>query len=87
MACHIFRRIHYFLAIYTLEDTSATPQEIAEQFGSRILELVQSESEDKSKIWKERKQHTIDALANDSKAAMQVCYADKLSNSRAQLYD
>ena len=71
----------------TLEDTDATPQEIAEQFGSRILELVQSESEDKSKTWKERKQHTIDALANDSRATMQVCCADKLSNCRAQLYD
>lgn len=71
----------------TLEDTSATPQEIAEQFGSRILELVQSESEDKSKTWKERKQHTIDALAHDSIDTMQVCCADKLSNCRAQLYD
>lgn len=71
----------------TLEDTSATPEEIRDLFGERILSIVLSESEDKSKTWKERKQHTIDALANDSKATMQVCCADKLSNCRAQLYD
>ena len=52
-----------------------------------ILALVQTESEDKSKTWKERKQHTIDALAHDSIETMQVCCADKLSNCRAQLYD
>lgn len=71
----------------TLEDTDTTPQEIEELFGDRILHLVMSESEDKSKTWKERKQHTIDALVNESKATMQVCCADKLSNCRAQLYD
>lgn len=63
----------------TLEDTDTTPQEIQELFGDRILHLVMSESEDKSKTWKERKQHTIDALVNESKATLQVCCADKLS--------
>ena len=71
----------------TLEDTNATPEEIKESFGEEILSLVLTESEDKSKTWKERKQHTIDALANDSIETMQVCCADKLSNCRAQLYD
>lgn len=71
----------------TLEDTNATPDEIKEAFGEKILSLVLTESEDKSKTWKERKQHTIDALANDSLETMQVCCADKLSNCRAQLYD
>ena len=71
----------------TLEDTNATPEEIKEAFGEEILSLVLTESEDKSKTWKERKQHTIDALANDSIETMQVCCADKLSNCRAQLYD
>ena len=71
----------------TLEDTNTTPEEIQSLFGADILALVQTESEDKSKTWKERKQHTIDALAHDSIETMQVCCADKLSNCRAQLYD
>lgn len=71
----------------TLEDTDATPEEIENLFGREILEIVQTESEDKSKTWKERKQHTIDHLATSSKETMQVCCADKLSNCRAQLYD
>lgn len=71
----------------TLEDTSATREEIKAKFGNEVLELVDSESEDKSKTWKERKQHTIDALAEDPIETMQVCCADKLSNCKAQLYD
>lgn len=64
-----------------------TEDEIINAFGKEILSLVKSESEDKSKSWKERKQATIDALANESPEAMQVCCADKLSNCRAQYYD
>lgn len=71
----------------TLEDTNTSPEEIKEIFGDRILYLVLTESEDKSKSWKERKQHTIDALEKSSIETMQVCCADKLSNCRAQLYD
>ena len=71
----------------TLEDTDTTPEEIKALFGEQILSIVLTESEDKSKNWKERKQHTIDALAHDSIETMQVCCADKLSNCRAQLYD
>lgn len=71
----------------TLEDTDTTPEEIKEKFGLEVLALVKSESEDKTKTWKERKQHTIDALAKDSIETMQVCCADKLSNCKAQLYD
>lgn len=71
----------------TLEDTDTTPTEIAEKFGEEILNLVQTESEDKSKSWKERKQTTIDELAQASLETMQVCCADKLSNCKAQLYD
>lgn len=71
----------------TLEDTDTTPDEIRTLFGDDVLAIVQTESEDKSKTWKERKQHTIDTLAHDSIETMQVCAADKLSNIRAQLYD
>lgn len=71
----------------TLEDTDATPEEIKEQFGADVLALVQTESEDKSKSWKERKQATLDALEKASTETKQVCCADKLSNCLAQLYD
>lgn len=71
----------------TLEDTGTTPQEIEKEFGKDILDLVLNESEDKSKTWEERKQATIDHLAKAPLEVQQVCCADKLSNSRAQLYD
>lgn len=70
-----------------LEDAGVTPDEIELVFGPAVAELVKSESEDKSRTWKERKQHTINALASDSVETMQLCCADKLSNCRAQLYD
>jgi len=54
--------------------------EIQNKFGEHVLSIVNSESEDKSKTWKERKQHTIDALADDSFEVQAVCCADKLSN-------
>ena len=70
-----------------MEDTDTTPQEIEAEFGAEILSLVQTESEDKSKSWKERKQTTIDALEKASTETKQVCCADKLSNCLAQFYD
>ena len=67
----------------TLEDTDATPEEIEKLFGSDVLALVQTESEDKSKTWKERKQTTIDHLQTASNETKIVCFADKLSNIRS----
>ena len=67
----------------TLEDTPTTPDDIRNQFGQAVLELVQSESEDKSKTWQERKQNTINHLADASKEIQLVCCADKLSNIKS----
>lgn len=67
----------------TLEDTDTTPEEIKENFGQKVLEIVQTESEDKSKTWKERKQHTIDDLKKAEEGTQIVCFADKLSNLRS----
>ena len=36
-----------------LEDTSVTPEELERTFGGRILSLVQEESEDKERTWRE----------------------------------
>lgn len=71
----------------TLEDTDTTPQEIEKEFGNEILAIVQTESEDKSKTWKERKQHTIDCLKDDTLETKLVCCADKLSNIRSMYAD
>jgi (p)ppGpp synthase/HD superfamily hydrolase len=67
----------------TLEDTPTTPEQIVEKFGKRILELVQSQSEDKSKSWRERKQHTIDMMKDADKDVQLICCADKLSNIKS----
>lgn len=64
----------------TLEDTDTTPEEIRKEFGEHILSIVQTESEDKSKTWKERKQRTVDELATATLETKMVCCADKLSN-------
>lgn len=67
----------------TLEDTSTTTEEIKNTFGEKVLDIVKSESEDKSKTWKERKQATIDHLENASTEIKLVCFADKLSNIKS----
>jgi len=71
----------------TLEDTKTSPSEILNLFGEEVLKLVVAESEDKSKTWKERKQATIDSLADASWRVKLVCLADKLSNLRSMSSD
>ena len=71
----------------TLEDTDTKPEEIETKFGKAVLDIVLTESEDKSKTWRERKQHTIDCLIYDSIETKLVCCADKLSNCRSMYAD
>lgn len=71
----------------TLEDTDTTPQELEAKFGKSVLDIALSESEDKSKTWRERKQHTIDCLAKDSMETKLVRCADKLSNIKSMYAD
>ena len=71
----------------TLEDTDTRPEEITERFGADVLAIVQTESEDKSKTWKERKSATIERLKDDSAETKLVCFADKLSNIRSMYRD
>ena len=71
----------------TLEDTSTTPDEIDEKFGPEILEIVKTESEDKTKSWEERKKTTIEHLKTASLDAKLVCCADKLANIRSMAAD
>ena len=67
----------------TIEDTDTTPDEIKELFGDDVAALVASHSEDKSKTWKERKEHTIKELAVASNRVKMLVLADKLSNLRS----
>ena len=71
----------------TVEDTDTTLDEIRERFGSEVAELVASNSEDKSKTWEERKQHTIDTLPSVPYRVKQLIFADKLANLRSIAYD
>jgi len=71
----------------TIEDANVSPNKIKNKFGKDILQIVQSESEDKSKTWEERKQATIDHLKTASLETKLVCCADKLSNIRSMASD
>jgi HD domain len=68
----------------TLEDTSTTYEDLAEQFGSKVAKLVCSASEqDKSLPWEKRKQHTIESLKDAYLEEIQVITADKLHNLKS----
>lgn len=70
-----------------LEDTDVTEAELEKAFGSRILSLVMSETEDKSLSWKERKQATIDHLRTAGREEKILVLGDKLSNMRSTARD
>ena len=68
----------------TLEDTSTTLEELVEQFGSNIAQLVRSATEqDKSLPWEKRKQHTIESLKDANLEEIQLITADKLHNLKS----
>ncbi|HEY4579004.1 MAG TPA: HD domain-containing protein, partial [Savagea sp.] len=68
----------------TMEDAFVTYETLVELFNERIAKLVQSQSEDKTKSWQERKEATLELLRqNESEAVEITTLADKLSNMRA----
>jgi hypothetical protein len=68
----------------TLEDTITTEEELRNQFGQKVLEIVKGCSEpNKSATWEERKNHTLDYLKYASLAICQVACADKIHNLRS----
>lgn len=70
-----------------LEDTQVTAEELEKQFGSRVLELVRAETENKALTWKERKENTIRHLETASYEVKLLALGDKLSNMRATARD
>lgn len=78
----------------TVEDTSASIDDIRAKFGARIAELVGAESENKredlpeAETWELRKQETLDHLsACKDRDVVIIALADKLSNLRAMHRD
>ena len=73
----------------TIEDTDVTMEQICAEFGDRIANLVQTESDPvvegvgEAESWCDRKQAAIDRLATASHDAKIVAMGDKLSNMRA----
>lgn len=73
----------------TVEDTDVTIEQILEQFGDRVAELVQHETApaDKSLTWRERKSMQIKQLMEAPHDSKIVALGDKLSNMRGIALD
>ncbi|WP_181350416.1 HD domain-containing protein [Thalassobacillus sp. CUG 92003] len=63
-----------------VEDTSITLNDIEREFGNDVKQLVAAHTEDKSKSWKARKQHTIATVQTGSRDVKYLIVADKLDN-------
>lgn len=63
-----------------VEDTIYEIEDIENQFGRKVAHLVAKHTEDKSRSWKERKQHTIDTIRDAEKEVKYLIVADKLDN-------
>ena len=66
----------------TVEDTETTPDELAEQFGKTICDIVMEVTDDKSLTKAERKSLQIEHAAHASHQAKLVKLADKICNLR-----
>lgn len=73
----------------TVEDTEVTFEQISEQFGNRVAELVQHETapSDESLTWREKKTAQLNQLANAPFDSKVVALGDKLSNMRGIAWD
>lgn len=74
----------------TVEDTPVTLEEIEDKFGSRVADLVKSETEDKranlppGETWQVRKEESLEILKNTDDLGVKILWlSDKLSNMRS----
>lgn len=66
----------------TIEDTSATYEELKRWFGRRVADFVQEVSDDKSKPKLERKKLQLDQMGKKSFGARMIKLGDKWSNTK-----
>ncbi len=77
----------------TVEDTPVTAQDILDNFGDRVAELVAHETEDKrphmppSQSWKIRKEESLAVLKDADIETKMLWLGDKLSNMRSLARD
>ena len=75
----------------TLENTDINKEQLEEEFGSEIKELVIGASEQlevrEEKDWEDRKEHTINYLKTAPREVKYLSCADKLSNVRSMIRD
>ncbi|MCF6408861.1 HD domain-containing protein [Pseudalkalibacillus salsuginis] len=64
----------------TIEDTDLDFIDIEKAFGKNVTDLVRENTEDKSKTWPERKQHTVEAIRTAPLEVKALIIADKLDN-------
>jgi (p)ppGpp synthase/HD superfamily hydrolase len=74
----------------TLEDTDYTPQELEEDFGGTVREIVEALTEPqdekfKSLSWKDQKQQYAKQLRKAPQEALLIAAADKIHNMRAMV--
>ena len=73
----------------TIEDTSVTVEDLRKEFGGRVAQLVEEESDkfvegiSEEASWHDRKRAAIERIARASREAKMVAMGDKLSNLRA----
>ena len=64
----------------TIEDTDTKPEELIDNFGERVCNLVQEVTDDKTLPKLERKQRQIDHAKEISEGAALIKLGDKISN-------
>ncbi|WP_158734567.1 HD domain-containing protein [Alteribacillus sp. YIM 98480] len=71
----------------TIEDTSITKSDVQREFGERVTSIVEGCTENKSLMWEDRKQQTLDFLSTAPIEVCMVTCADKLHNIRETVTD
>jgi (p)ppGpp synthase/HD superfamily hydrolase len=71
----------------TLEDTDTTKEEILENFGPEILEMITQVTNDDSLGWKEKKIKYIETVRTANHGAKTIALADKIHNIKSLLYN
>jgi len=68
-----------------LEDTSYGEERLRRELGTKVVDIVQEVSEDKTRAWRERKEEYIEKIRHASYEAQLVSLADKIHNLRSIL--